>query len=173
MAPRARCAGAFGVHARAAVLRWNQDPGHGQEGQAAALGCWCEVLSPHPQFRRCPFPLLRVGLFTSCSAATRGSAPPDTAARAEPRGPQAFRASRRVGRGLDWTSVAVLRAEFSPPPRDQSPSGCFIPAWLVVCRELHVLGNLLSVGKAGGASGQGAVLSGFLETKIGGVRLRD
>lgn len=33
--------------------------------------------------------------------------------------------------------------------------------------------TFMSVEKAGGASGQGAVLSGFLETKIGGVRLPD
>lgn len=43
----------------------------------------------------------------------------------------------------------------------------------MVCRELHVLANLLSVEKAGGGSREGAVLSGFLETEIGGVRLRD
>lgn len=48
-----------------------------------------------------------------------------------------------VGRGLAWTSAAVLQAEeFSPPPRDQSSSGCSIPACLVV---RHVLANLLSV----------------------------
>lgn len=96
---RARCAGAFGVHARAAALRWARDPGHGREGQAAALGCWSEVFFPHPQFRRCPFPLLRVGLFTSCSAATRGSAPPDPAPRPERRVQKPFGRQGELGAG--------------------------------------------------------------------------
>lgn len=107
-------------------------------------------------------------------AATRGSPPPDHAPRSELLGPHAFLAARRVGRGLDWTSASVLRAEEFSPLLPVTSRPLAAPFQLVgVVERAARLANLRSVERTGGASGQGAVLSGFLETKIGPVWLPD
>lgn len=72
----------------------------------------------------------------------------------------------RVARCRDYDLTAGLRGR---------PGSCSLPVisrpQLALCSQPRVLANLRNAEEAGGASGQAAGLSGFLETKIGAVQL--
>lgn len=103
-------------------------------GSAADSASGAGASPPHPFSRRGP-----LGGFVYVShAGARRSARLDPRGR-EASGPHALLATSRAGRGLGWGSAAVRRAEnFSPPPRDESPSGSSVPARLARWQERHV-----------------------------------
>ncbi|XP_017387626.1 uncharacterized protein LOC108306972 [Cebus imitator] len=111
-ATSSRSVGAFGVETRAEVPRGNQHLVHGGVEPAAGSRWRVEArscLSSYPTpLAGAPSPSSRRFVY-DLSPATRDSAPPDLAPRPETLGPHAFLAQSGVGRGLDWTSAAVLR----------------------------------------------------------------
>lgn len=127
--------------------------------QTCAGGFERGPVSPTPLSHGCPFPLVRGCLFTSCSAATRYSAPPDPASRPELR--VHTPSWRRVELGAGW--IGPLPPSSGPKsspllPAASRPLGA--PFQLgCSCGESRTFWPTFGVENAGGACRQAAVIS--------------